>query len=497
MPKNFLFLIILFTIAFDDIHSYIVLPLKLLPKENYKSDNELNSPKDIMTREFFSTFYTEFEIGTPVQKIPMLVKQKQNDYVVTSANPMSNPTRDYSKRDVYNFSPNFLEKYKFYNELESTSISSATCKKRKPYDDDIEEPLAEQMCDSTEEIILYDNVNLNKVTEKNFHFDLVRNIKDNVPGIIGLALTDEYHQVSFLNTLKNNKLINNNYWFFETEKWDSETGKVIFGAFPHEVYEDKYALEDYAYTKNEGSSNFYWEIAFDSITTGDQQFSGESVELNLESNLNIGGKEYNKYFSSKIEGLVNDKVCFSDTFKGYDEYNEFFSDYTFYYCKNDEDTKAKLDEFLKTISFYSKALNYYFELSKEQLLKENGDYIYINIVFANHIDRWKLGKQIALKYKFVFNPETKVIGFYNKTNGDKKDEGKDGQEQGKGEGSGDDSGSGSNVLLIIIIIVIVIVVIVVVIVLVKVFMSKKDNSTEMKDSQYYDNNKDTRIVNDN
>ena len=205
----------------------------------------------------------------------------------------------------------------------------------------------------------------------------------------------------------------------------------------------------------------------------------------------------NKYFSSKIEGLVNDKVCFSDTFKGYDEYMEFFSDYTFYYCKNDEDTKAKLDEFLKTISFYSKALNYYFELSKEQLLKENGDYIYINIVFANHIDRWKLGKQIALKYKFVFNPETKVIGFYNKTNGDKKDEGKDGQEQGKGEGSGDDSGSGSNVLLIVIIIVIVIVVIVVAIVLVKVFMSKKDNSTEMKDSQYYDNNKDTRIVNDN
>ena len=27
---------------------------------------------------------------------------------------------------------------------------------------------------------------------------------------------------------------------------------------------------------------------------------------------------------------------------------------------------------------------------------------------------WKLGKPFSLKYKFVFNPETKQVGFYNK-----------------------------------------------------------------------------------
>ena len=315
MISSFYLLAFLFSLNLHNIQSYVVLPVNILSKENFKSDYEANSPKDIILKEFITSFYTEYEIGTEPQKVPMIIKQKINDYVVTSANPMTNPKRDYSQKEIYSLSENFLQKYKFFNESETTTISSSTCKNRKPDDDDIEKPLAEQMCASTDTVLLYENINLKeKVSEKEFHFDLVRNIQDNVTGIIGLALTDEYHQTSFLSVLQQKKLIENYNWFFDCEKWDSTSGKVVIGALPHEVYPDKYSIEDYYHDTKEGSNNFFWEITFDKINAKDKEFSGETVGLDLESNLNIGSKEYRKYLESNIQELITSEKCFNDSF---------------------------------------------------------------------------------------------------------------------------------------------------------------------------------------
>ena len=491
MISNFYLLASLLALNLQSIHSYVVLPVNILPKENYKSDYEANSPKDIMLKEFITSFYTEYEIGTEPQKIPMIIKQKINDYVVTSANPMTNPKRDYSDKVIYSLSDNFLQKYNFFNENESTTVSVGTCKNRKPYDDDIEKPLAEQMCASTDTVLFYENVDLKeKVAEKEFHFDLVRNIEDNVPGIIGLALTDEYHQTSFLSVLQQKKLIENYNWFFDCEKWDSTSGKVVIGALPHEVYPDKYSVEEYYHDTKEGSNNYFWEINFDTIFVKNKEFSSETVGLDLESNLNIGSKEYKKYLDSNIEELITGEKCFKDSFKGYDEDNEFTTNYDFYYCKKDDEVKDKLNTFLTTVSFHSKSSNFTFELASDQLMKENGDYIFINVVFSNHEDRWKLGKQVALKYTFVFNPQTKAVGFYKKSAPD--DEGEK-EQDGKTDGKDGDNEGGSNALVIILIIVLCLVVIAVVIFVVIFCKKKNESSTELKDSQYYDG-KDSKIV---
>jgi len=483
IPKCYLLTIIL-ALNLHNIHSYVVLPVNLLTKENYVSEYEANSPKDIMLKEFANSFYTEYEIGTEPQKVPLIIKQKINDYVITSANPMTNPKRDYSKKEMYNLSDNFLQKYKFFNESLSSTISLGTCKNRKPYDDDFETPLAEQMCTSTDTVLLYENVDLKeKVSEKEFHFDLVRNIKDNVPGILGLALTDEYRQTSFLSVLQQKKLIENYNWFFDCEKWDSTSGKVVFGALPHEVYPDKYSVEEFYHDAKEGSSNYFWEITFDKIYIKDKEFSGETVGLDLESNLNIGSKEYRKYLESNFEELLGEK-CFNDTFKGYDEDNDLTTDYKFFYCKKDEEVKNKLNSFLTTISFHPKAANFTFELTNDQLMREIGDYIFISVVFSNHEDRWKLGKQMALKYKFVFNPQTKSVGFYVKPPED---------QEGKNDGKPEDSEGGSNALVIVLIIILCLVVIAVIVFVVICLKKKKESSSELKDSQYYDG-KDSKIV---
>ena len=43
------------------------------------------------------------------------------------------------------------------------------------------------------------------------------------------------------------------------------------------------------------------------------------------------------------------------------------------------------------------------------------EYIYLRILFSVKKNKvWKLGKIFSMKYKFIFNPETKQIGFYIK-----------------------------------------------------------------------------------
>ena len=412
--KFFLFLTIL---LINTIYSYIVLPLKLLPKENYISNDSLNTQSDIMSKQFISSYFTELELGTPSQKIPMIIKPKINDYVITSSHPMINSTINYT-RNVYELTDNFLKNYSYYDEKLSNSYSLVFCSKRKPYnyENDLDKPIAEQMCISNENFFLYDNIETKKKKEKkHLYFELVQNIKDNVTGILGLNLYDSNNQKSFLNVLKTQNIIENYTWFYDFDSWDSENGKVVLGAYPHYVYKDKYSEKDFLNT-DAGVGFYYWEMKFDEIYVEnkvDFNQSNEIVDLDSESNLIVGSNEYRKYLLSLIEELIKDNKCMNGIFKGYDELLAFSSDYEYFYCKNDKETKKKLDELISSIYFLSKDLQYTFELTKDQILMENGDYIYINIVFSNSYN-WRLGKQISLKYKFVYNAEARKIGFYKK-----------------------------------------------------------------------------------
>lgn len=469
---------------------YIVLPVELLPKENYKSEYDLNSPKDIMSKEFISSYYTELEIGDPTQKIPLLIKQKINDFIITSSNPLKDPKRDYtSNKLIYDFSKTFIEKYSYYNELKSNSIGKGECEKRKPYDE-IEKPIAEEVCDSNETVSLYDNIDLKEKTKyKNFHFDLAQNSKDNVTGVIGLGLTDNYYHTSFLKVLKSNKLIDNYYWFFEFNSWDSTSGNLILGSLLENIYSDKYSSDDLASTHSGDAKYVYWDMSFDEIYTknGNEKIkygnNKEKVELNVESNLIIGTKDYRTYLLTVLNEFMNDK-CFNDTFKGYDEMMDFYSTINFYYCKNDKTVKDKLYKEISTIYFNSVDLKTTFELTKEQIIKEHNDYIFINIVFSENQNRWILGKQIALKYKFIFNPDAKNIYYYPSMS--KSESGK------------------TSYLKIILICALFVIVCVIGIIIGKLLYgkNKKRRANELKDDNYEyfpeeDKDKNNKIISDN
>ena len=435
MQKNFLsILIILFICKYTC--SYIVFNLELLPKENYNSLYELNSPKDIISKEIISSYYTEIEVGTDFQKIPLIIKPKLADFVIASIHQMENPEKDYTNnRYVYNLSPNFLQNHNFFNEEKSSSYKFKNCEKRSPIDE-FEKPLAEQACIGNDTYILYTDKDLKeKKILKEFYLELGRNAKDNITGVIGLNLHDMFNHASLISKLKENKLIDNYFWFFDFEKWNSNKGKLIIGAMPHDIYGNKYSKDYLVSTSAAGEENYiFYQIIFDSIyyknsTTGEKEIIGKDektglyTELNIESNVILGKRVYRDYLNISLKDLLINNQCFFDTLENYNEKIDRYYDYDFFYCHNTKEIKEKLNKVIHNIYFYSRNLNYDFELTKEQILVENGEYIYIYIIFCHQYNSWYLGKQISLKYQFVFNPDTRNVYFYkNHIKKEEKDE---------------------------------------------------------------------------
>ena len=206
----------------------------------------------------------------------------------------------------------------------------------------------------------------------------------------------------------------------------------------------------------------YWDMYFDEIyiknATDKIKFitNKEKAELNTESNLIIGNKDYKNYLLTILNEFMKEK-CFNDTFKGYDEMFDYYTNITFYYCKNDKNVKDKLDKSISTIYFNSIDLKTTFGI---------------------------LGKQIALKYKFIFNPDTKNIYYYPSMSKSEPEK--------------------TNYLKIILICALLVIVCVIGVIIGKLLYgkSKKRRANELKDDNYEyfpeeNKDKDNKIISDN
>ena len=124
MKKISIFLII---IQINVFYSYIVLPIEVLPVNNYISKHKKNSVEEIMSRYFMTPLLTKISIGTKLQTIPLLLKPKSNYFLFSSSNPLENQTINYTIKEFYNLQKTYS---KLYNESVSTTYkSSGACQK--------------------------------------------------------------------------------------------------------------------------------------------------------------------------------------------------------------------------------------------------------------------------------------------------------------------------------------------------------------------------------
>ena len=220
-----------------------------------------------------------------------------------------------------------------------------------------------------------------------------------------------------MNILKRNDLINNYNWYFDVNNKTNET-KLILGGLPHEIQSFNYYEDDLMYCKVE-SSNYliYWKIRFnkifalnDDLLASLKYFDDTVIEFKFDINIIIGTDQYSNYLFKILEEYFIDKKCFIEIIIDYQNNSNKLK---FIYCKNEKYIYGELYYLVPTIFFYSNDFNYTFEINSKDLLEKKDDYIYLKIAFSvkgNNV--WKLGKLFSLKYKFVFNPETKQVGFY-------------------------------------------------------------------------------------
>ena len=410
--KRMLFILMLFlTRLHINSKCKILLPIETLSLDNYIISSNISHQR-IMKSLLYQSIYTIIEIGTPFQKIPLFIDSREYAFEITSFSP-GNSINNCNM--LYNLSSIF-DKYDFFKENKSSSFKTKGCtKSNNMYSDHLYD------CFSYDTINLKDNSG-NRIDIKNFEFNLVKQKEENITGILGLGLFDKAYKIydinkSFLIILKNKGIIQNYNWYFLFNSWNDTQGKLVIGSLPHEDFPDYFHEDDLVYTyipiDDFFSFSDYYKIGFDEIKTNtldktiDIDLFDIKAELNFDSNAFISPKYFEtdlrKKFMKNFE--INGK-CFRDSIKQ----SGYIFDLFYYYCK--EEMKNTLYESLPFIKFVSKDLNYTFEITKDELYKIEGDYIYLNILFDYGKNYWTLGKPFSLKYHFVFNQDSKKIGLY-------------------------------------------------------------------------------------
>ena len=221
--------------------------------------------------------------------------------------------------------------------------------------------------------------------------------------------------------MKQFKYINNYYISFEFDNkkafdnYEDLKGKLIIGELPH-IYDQKnYFLEQFfeAPIHLDNEINMY-RLKFDNLYVGlkneeKNNFDyNEDILVNFEINYGlITGPEYYRDFIeiSFFNKTEIEKIC-----KKSNDLGAFFF-YDIYICDNS--LKSKFDLFPELI-FYSKKFDYNFTFNYEDLFMIKNNKYYFKIIFlGGGYNQWRFGLSFLLKYKLVFNHDSKTIGFYN------------------------------------------------------------------------------------
>ena len=214
--------------------------------------------------------------------------------------------------------------------------------------------------------------------------------------------------------LKDKNIINNYNWYFSFNSWNDTNIKLIIGSLPHEDYPNNFLEEDLVYTyiqiPDYSFSDMKYMLVLDEIKTNSINLINIYAELSFDSNVLIANKEFENELRKKfLKNLEISEKCFKSSIK---QNLYYYNDLIYYYC--DININDILYENLPFIKFISKDLNYTFEITKDELYKTEGDYIYINLLFDYGKKYWALGKPFSLKYHFIFNQDSKKIGLYRK-----------------------------------------------------------------------------------
>ena len=363
--------------------TYINIPFKI---QDYTYGNE----DTIILKYIYKDILVKFLVGTPPQNVQLSANLGEYSTFIIPKNLEEFDDATYNTNISKTYKP-LSESESFYFKLYSSAIKSK---------DDF--------------IIEGTNTKINDLV-----FNLVKDLNDNSfycsyceiltqPGILGLSLAqmksfeEDVYETNFINQLKNKNIISSYDFYFNFDS--SNTGNIIFGSRPDELYQnEKYKELKYVTMKTSLSNrDLDWSIQFDQIHYGNIKMKQiKSMLLRIEFGLISGYYEWesillNEYFSE----LIKDNKCFKKNTNALGHFMHYF------YCNKNTDLSG-----FKPFYFTINEFEYNFTLTKDDLFLDTGDKYLFLMVFGG-ISELVLGLPFLKKYQLIFNPNTKTIGFY-------------------------------------------------------------------------------------
>ena len=288
----------------------------------------------------------------------------------------------------------------------------------------------------------YINEKINKTITLNYKTDNINN-EECLYGKIGLNLNNNFKEINcpkFGENLKNKKILSKLIYSFDF--YSRFDGYFYIGPEPHFFNIKKSTNKDYQYVKmktipsKEGYIN--WDIKFDKIIIkndsdyyNDYNLINTQARIDFNLGLIIGTKEYQEFIDKNFFNyMIEKEICK----KNLVQYS--LSNYYVYNCNVDLYQRIKLGrpttyfDLFPEIEFYNSDLENNLKISKNYLFENINRKYYFLIIFVadknNNI--WRLGQPFLKYHQFVFDYDSKTVGYYD-TNIYKKKENKKNEDE--------------------------------------------------------------------
>ena len=350
----------------------MLIKLKKEVKNNKKDMTEGSYMNELMYKQF----YSKFDIGIPSQKVKFYFETNVYESIISKD--------DYEKERSTTYK--LIDKNKNDNKTEKNYLSQ-------------------------EILIFHPKKKLN-----NFTFLLKEKGTEeekNISNIFGLNMNvnNKNESLSFLHQLKQVNFINKKMFSFLFDDYvignnNGFDGQILMGCFPHEI-NSLYDEKDLRWisSKHDSTTNGSWHIDFDTVKYNNDTLIDKKANLDLSLNVIIGPENFRKKLLSDFFKInMEKKNCKENVFYSLKDEEH----YIYYSCNGQT-------EFIEipTLSFYNKELNYKFILDYDDLFLEKRNGYYFLIAFTKEFrSTWKIGFPFFKKYKFIFDQESKSVGFY-------------------------------------------------------------------------------------
>ena len=385
--------------------------LYLSELENISLYNE-SFTNSIVRNIFESNIFIDIKLGTPIQIIKLQINANSDDFFISR--PDANFDMKYPKRNG-----NF-----YFNHSLSSTFDYQIGKEDEIY---FSHPhLSNYVQDN---FIFYSTNPKNKELRINgFNFLLAYQVRESQQGVVGLkGFANIIRREDFFTSLKNYNITNNYIWYL---KYDNSTnGNLVIGNYPHDdeyikancndcIYKKKHFEKIYSY-KTDKNWKYPWALTFKNLIIKNKteyQFILEDCEkckiAELDPNLGIikGSKKYKDIIEDSLfKKYINKNICYKDILTINKNYEE--NSYDYYYCESS--IKNELKNEFNNIIFEHREFKTNFSLDFDDLFFEEKELLFFKMIFDEYYN-FIFGSPFINKYQFVFNSDSKEIGFYSK-----------------------------------------------------------------------------------